>query len=54
MIDVDNSGSVTIDELATRIPRIKGVARCIDVLVSVKGSPTAISLGNHRNEIGKI
>lgn len=32
LIDDDGSGLVTIDELAARLPRIKGAARSIDVL----------------------
>merc|ERR1712232_1393117 len=32
LIDEDDSGKVTIDELTTRIPRIKGAARSVDVL----------------------
>jgi len=32
LIDSDGKGGVTIDELSTRMPRIKGTARSIDVL----------------------
>jgi len=32
LIDVDHNGSITVDELAKRIPRIRGAARSIDLL----------------------
>jgi hypothetical protein len=32
MIDLDGSGCISYDELATRIPRIRGPSRCIDTL----------------------
>jgi len=32
LIDEDSSGEITIDELVSRVPRIKGAARSIDVL----------------------
>jgi hypothetical protein len=32
MIDTNGKGHLTIDELCTRIPRIKGASRCLDTL----------------------
>jgi len=36
LIDADNSGSVPVDELVTRIPRVKGPARSIDLMAMMK------------------
>jgi len=32
LIDEDGSGSITVDEMSDRLPRIQGAARCLDVL----------------------
>jgi hypothetical protein len=32
LVDIDNSGHITLDELLERMPRIKGTARSLDVL----------------------
>jgi len=36
LIDVDNSGTIPVEELVTRIPRIKGAARSLDLLALAK------------------
>jgi hypothetical protein len=36
LIDDDNNGSISIDELVSRVPRIKGAARSVDLLALIK------------------
>jgi len=36
LVDVDGGGSITIDELVQRMPRIKGAARGVDVLAIMR------------------
>merc|ERR1719456_1666728 len=40
LIDVDGDGTLTLEELLSQIPRLRGAARGIDMLAMRKGIPT--------------
>lgn len=50
LIDVDNSGSISIDELISRVPRIRGSARSIDVLALRRRMNEVASILNSHTE----
>jgi len=51
LIDVNQDGRISAEELVSRIPRIKGFARCTDVLAMAKRLPLMLKKYNSSNSM---